>query len=416
MVDPLTQRDLQDLYERTAEKNDSAQAAAEDWLLLGQAYYAFGYFSAATPCFQHAAAMAPNMSYPKFLVGVSLARTGALQEAIDEFRQALRAAGEREKPALWHEMGRCYLRLENARSAEDCFVNAGEHVPALVQLAKLRIQAGRAQDAAAPLNALARLQPTAVEVFLLNARAASLLGDEVLAQRFRDRAEYNADRLPTDAVTQMVDQVRKQYGAFKLGDEAAKLVESENWEDAAALLREDYAATRNRGAVFHLAGAELECQRPEAAIELLEAFMNERGAFPAGMVLLGDAYLAAGRAADAQEAWEQTAAYYSAPELHRRLAQRYELAGRADDARKQRGLALQATGIDQLRHSNPSAARATLESAVAEEPSLATAWFYLGECRRVLGDAEQAREAYRKSLALEPDHGRALRGLGLVGE
>ncbi len=416
MVDPLTRRDLEDLHQRTADKVAAGQAAAADWLLLGQAYYSFGYFAAATPCFRQASELAPEMTYARYLLGVSLERTGELSAAVDEFRRLLTVAGTKEQRSIWFELGRCYLRLEDAASAEDAFVRANDHAPSLAQLAKLRIQAGRVAQAAGPLNALARLHPSAIEVYLLNARAATLMGDEKLAQQFRDRAEYNSDRLASDAVAQMVEQVRKQYGAFKLGDEAAKLIEAEKWEEAAATLREDFEASRNRGAAFHLAGAELECKRPDATIELLETFMKQRGAFPAGMVLLGDAYLAAGRADDALQAWEQTAEYYSAPELHRRLAQQYELAGRENDARRQQALALQATGIDQLRHSNPAAAKTTLESAVAKEPALPRAWFYLGECRRVLGAAAAARAAYGKTLEYAPNHGRALARLELVPE
>jgi tetratricopeptide (TPR) repeat protein len=416
MVDELTRHDLTALHQRVAGKVKSGGDALDDWLLLGQSYYAYGFFAAATECFQHAVARSPESSYANFLVGVALERTGRLQEAIDQFRGMLGAAADKSKTAIWHEMGRCYLRLENARSAEDCFVNAGRHAPSLIQLAKLLIQAGRAQEAAAPLNALAELQPHTVEVYLLNARAAEAMGDKKLARTFRDRAEYNSQRMPSDAIAQMVEQVRAQYGAFKLGDQATKLIAEKKWEEAAAVLREDYEASHNRGAAFHLADAELHCGRPEKAVELLEELNAERGTFPPALVVLGDAHLAAGRRERAEQCWLEAADLYPAAEPHVRLATFYEKAGRADDARRHRALALEATGVAKLRFANPSQAVRDFEAAVELDPALPRAWFYLGECRRFLGNAASARTAYEKTIALAPYHGRAIAALDALAE
>ena len=38
-------------------------------------------------------------------------------------------------------------------------------------------------------------------------------------------------------------------------------------------------------------------------------------------------------------------------------------------------------------------------------------WFYLAETRRFLGDAAGAKAAYERCLQINPDDGRALRGL-----
>lgn len=416
VVDALTRRDLANLHQRTAAELAAKQDAADDWLLLGQAYYAYGFFAAATPCFEKAVERSPESSYAKFLLGVSLERTGRLEEAIDQFRGMLRTAGDKQKPAIWHEIGRCFLRLENAASAEDSFVNAGDHAPALAQLARLRIQSGRGEEAAQPINALVRLQPRATETFLLNARAAALMGDVNFAQQCRDRAEYNAERFPSDAISKMVDQVRVQYGAYKLGDQATKLIAEKKWKDAATLLRQDFEASHNRGAAFHLAGAEINAGRPHAAIELLETMIEERGIFPPALVLLGDAQLAMGQPEQAEKLWEQAEKLNHGPEAHQRLAARYDKTGRPAEAKRQRALVHESEGVGRLRSANPSQAARDFEAAVALEPALSRSWFYLGECRRFLGDLANARAAYQKTLELSPNHGRAIAALELISK
>jgi predicted TPR repeat methyltransferase len=56
-----------------------------------------------------------------------------------------------------------------------------------------------------------------------------------------------------------------------------------------------------------------------------------------------------------------------------------------------------------------------LNQAIELVPDSAVAWFYLAETRRLLGDGSGARQAYEKCLQLQPHHGRARRGLMLIG-
>jgi predicted Zn-dependent protease len=207
-----------------------------------------------------------------------------------------------------------------------------------------------------------------------------------------------------------------KYGAARRLAEAKAMVDAKRWDEAATALSAIVAEHANADAILLLAGAELERGRPERTIRLLDSQFRRRGAMPVGMLLLGDAFAATGQADNALAWWQSTARVRSSPDVHERLAKKYEQAGRADDARRQRALAQEATGIAQLRHANPLAAKASFDSAVALDTSLARSWFYLGECRRLLGDIPGAREAYRNTLKRAPNHGRALAALELAGE
>jgi tetratricopeptide (TPR) repeat protein len=339
-----------------------------------------------------------------------------LEEAIAQLRRTLPLGNPQQQSWVWFEIGRCYLRLEDATRAEEAFEKSGDYAGSLAQLAKLRMRSGRVADAVAPLNSLSQAAPRATETFLLNARAAEALGDAEFAQQCRDRAEYNDQVMPNDPVTGIIHPVQVSHGAAKLLAEGKALVDAKRWDEAASVLSAIVAERPEPDALLLLAGAELERRRPERTIRLLSGQFQRRGAMPVEMLLLGDAYAAAGQADKAASWWEATARARSSPEVHERLAKHYEQSGRAVDARRQRALAQEAAGIAQLRHANPKGAKASLESAVAIDPSLGNSWFYLGECRRLLGDKAAAREAYQAALERAPNHGRAHAALALVQE
>jgi tetratricopeptide (TPR) repeat protein len=142
--------------------------------------------------------------------------------------------------------------------------------------------------------------------------------------------------------------------------------------------------------------------------------MRQCGQFPLATQLLGDAYLKAGRADDAVRSWQATANLRPSPDAHRRLAEHFEQSGDDAAAGRQRALMHQALGVAKLRSSNPAAALDDLEQAVTLDPSLALAWFYVGECRRFTDDLGGARLAYQRVLELNPNHGRAVAALELL--
>ena len=74
------------------------------------------------------------------------------------------------------------------------------------------------------------------------------------------------------------------------------------------------------------------------------------------------------------------------------------------------------TGKDAWLDNDLITARDHFEKAVALYDGHANTWFYLGETRRFLGDIPGAEAAYARCLRLNPDHGRARRGLERLGK
>lgn len=413
-IDALTRGDLEALRDQVQEKVTTQKVASDDWIELGKAYYAFGFFSEAKRCFNTAVELNASVFEANYLYGVSLSRLGELQVAVEQLNKALGLATAGEAPKVQYEIGRCYLRLDDVAQAEQAFAAAGEYDPALFQLAKLRIRAQRTDAATAPLNSLARRQRGTTELFLLSYQMAKALGESQQMRSFRDRSEYNSKSMPLEPVAAMAKEVRNKFGVDKLGREAERLVAEKKWDEAAALLTQIVAVDDDKDATLLLASVEIEQGKAQAAIDRLEAMMKEQGQYPQAMYVLGKAYLAAGDTEQARKLWEETARMRSVGELHTELARLYDRQGDKQAARSQRALANQATGIAGLRHGSPAPALKYFERAIELDDNLADAWFYLGECQRFLNNRPAARAAYQKAVQLEPHHGRALVALERV--
>jgi cytochrome c-type biogenesis protein CcmH/NrfG len=66
-------------------------------------------------------------------------------------------------------------------------------------------------------------------------------------------------------------------------------------------------------------------------------------------------------------------------------------------------------GIERLDSNQPVVAMEALTEATARDPGSAAAWHFLGEAYRAQGRTADARAAYDRCLALDPNHGRAAR-------
>jgi tetratricopeptide (TPR) repeat protein len=416
VLEPLTRADLQKLRGGVTAKAAAGTATADDWFTLGQAYYAYGFFDAAERSFATALERNPKLFLASFFDAVSLARLGKLPAAIEQFERALPLAAESQKAWVWYEIGRTRLRQEDAEKAEAAFVAAGDHYAALAQLAKLRLATDRPAEAIAPINGLNRVQLGTIEAYVLSTRAAAATGQHEFAQQCRDHVEYNSKRFPLDIVQGMLLSVRGKVGSERLLAEARQLIARDAFAEAAPLLQRVVDAHTRADAVVLLAACELRLQHAEKAIALLESMQRDGGASPQAMQLLGDAYLAADQAKKAEAAWKDALQARSTPGLNGRLARLYKQRGDAALATRHRALEQQEIGIMALRSAELPSAQAALEETVKLDAALPRAWFYLGECRRLLGNAAGAREAYGNTLELAPNHGRAIDALRLVAE
>ena len=387
---------------------------SDDWLGLGDVYFAFGFFEAARSCYRKAAAKDGDSVNAKLHLGMALGRLGKLAEAKSVLASTAKTAdlaGSPESKTCWHELGRCCLRMEQTEEASVAFAHAGDHPWSLYERAKLLIRSNRPSEALPILDELGTSHPAAIEYFILRANAYEAMGNLDEAARLRDMAEYNARLLPSDHFTTRIESVRETIGLEQKNGQAFALLRKKDWSAACALLGESAKLEWNQQVLLLLASSELKRGNADKAIHILTRLMTERGNFPEGMLLLGDAYEAAKDDERARRIWEQLAEVRPGIGLHQRLARMHERVGDDSRRRTHEARASQAQGIADLRHSKISLAAKSFERALAVDETLATSWFYLGECHRLLDKGDSAKNAYQKCLLLDPGHGRAARSL-----
>ena len=154
------------------------------------------------------------------------------------------------------------------------------------------------------------------------------------------------------------------------------------------------------------------------AVRLLQEAVDQDGPSVHLLDRLGYAHERSGDSAPAVRAWARASELGIGPSvknLHYRLGEHYQKAGNAAYAgsRIPRRAHL-AAGHELFWAGNPRDAQGAFEKATELEPTLTAAWFYLGETNRVLGHVEEARKAYTRCLARDPDHGRAIAGRELL--
>jgi tetratricopeptide (TPR) repeat protein len=152
----------------------------------------------------------------------------------------------------------------------------------------------------------------------------------------------------------------------------------------------------------------------------LQGVLDRQGPSLFFLTRLGDMYARQGQDDKAAAAYAQAMNLAFPPgtkvrDYHcKKLAAYYENKGDAVASRRYAALGHYLAGYDAFWKEQLGAARGLLEKAVELDPTLAPAWFYLGETCRLQGQKESAREAYQRCLKIRPDDGRAIAGMALL--
>jgi tetratricopeptide (TPR) repeat protein len=408
-VDPLTADELRALA--------AGVRTADDWARLGEGYLAVGYFPEAAACLGRAAdlAPAPPAHYKHAFV---LERLGRLDEADAAYERA--AAGLRA-PDAWWSIGRNRRRRERPEEAAEAFARCGRLPAARLELALLAAEGGRPAEAAAEAERLAAEFPAAFDPVELLVRLAMARGDGRAEAEFGDRFDRCPERLPSPFFTEDGPWVRAAVGRIgpsRLLRAAAADLRAGRVAAAEGQARDAVAADWSPEAVDHLAEVVFNAGRPADAAALLREAVARSGPAYGLLWRLGESEQEAGRPAEARAAWERAAPIAPqvwAKEVYVGMADMYAKAGESGKAIAFRAKAKLAAGMDAVRGRRPAEAVGPLTEAVGLDPGLAHAWFYLGEAARAENRPADARAAYQKCLAIDPDHGRAARALALVG-
>ena len=413
MLDPLTAEDIK----RAEGQLDAGNS--QRWSEMADVYRLYGYYPQAEYCYARIDSLPPTSSDHVYFWAICRERMGWLTEANQLYHRAISTNSD-YLPFCWLHIGMNHLRLEEIESAEKALRKALRIPEAKMLLSRLLIRTGRANQALPLLDELSQQFPDAHDVDLMKSYASSEQGNHRAARRLQEMALRHANTIPTGSGPESITWVDADgavrshldhYGWRRRLREARKLDLNGQTDEAIRILEEVLESRWTLPAVVLLADLYQQLNRPRTAIELLAETVERVGTTPQMLERLADAHAVAGQAKEALDLWEKAAQWQPTSERHQKMARTYTRRGDLALASRHQGLQLFHGGVDSFQLDRLEEAQLALEQAVSTMSDHTSAWFYLAETRRFLDRSDRAKHAYTRCLELQPNHGRALRGL-----
>jgi len=387
------------------------------WAELAATYRAFGLFPQTEYCYRQVDKLSPKDRSYLYYWAECFDLMGQTQEATKRYRRVIREKlsspiGANTAQYCWLNIGQDRLREEDVRAAIEALRKAVDLPKAKFLLSRVLIRAGRAPEALSLLDALLRESPGMVEYNQMKSWAEAALGNEEAAQEFYERSLRSQQALwKWDPTYAEVLKRRKTMGSQAWHEKSLELEAQGKLQEALEWSRQAVQAFWAEDRVQQLAKLELLTGRPKEALAQAEDCVKRVGASAKTLDIIGVASVQLGDPAKAQHAWEQAIELEPTPNLYAKLAELQKMAGDARQMRKYQALEQYQIGKQAWLTNQLTMAREHFEKAIALFDGHAHTWFYLAETRRFLGDVAGAEAAYRRCLEINPDHGRAQRGL-----
>jgi tetratricopeptide (TPR) repeat protein len=393
----------------------------KDWLNLAAVYRTFGLLPEAMFCYQQAQQRGSLGPKDQFAWGICLSRFGAMQDAEEHLQQVI-AAYHEWAPDAWLQIGLNCLRQEKPLEAEQALRKALQRPAARLALARLLSRTDRSQEALQLLEELLQDFPNGLWVHQLKAWIHEMEGEAGKAAYHRDRVRRASHSVTThDQSRQQDDRWFQKIGSGKVFFGSQLAEQQGNLKQAIDLGLQGLESSWQEDRALRMVYLLLANGEPGNALLQLEKFIARVGESVESLTLMGEALTESGRTKEAVAVWERAAGYRSSRfmdtnmRVHEKLMMAYEKNSEADKASRQKGLMRLEKAILAWNRNEVRSAMIELNQAIELVPDSAVAWFYLAETRRLLGDGSGARQAYEKCLQLQPHHGRARRGLMLIG-
>lgn len=387
------------------------------WGELAATYRAFGLFKQADYCYRQVGKLAPvDRSYLYYwaecldLMGHTRQATRLYEKILQE--NLISPLGELTPDYCWLNIGQNRLREENVPAALEAFRQAGRLPKAKFLLARQLIRLGQAQESSSLLDDLLRQSPGNLEFNQMKSWAEAALGHVRTASDYSDRSLRSTLTLPKwDPTFEAVQRRRQQMGSQAWHEQSVELKMQRKLREALALSRKALDAFWTEDRLQNHAELELLSGRFQEAISAAEQSVQRVGASAKTLDIIGVASIQLGRRAEAIQAWTLAVQFEPTINLYGKLAEMDRQAGNQASVRRWQGLAEFQAGKDSWQRNDLAPALQHLQKSIELIDSHAPTWFYLGETRRALGDAEAAGAAYRRCLEINPDHGRAIERL-----
>lgn len=396
---------------RSLEESVRDSGTADNWLTLGKAYLAVGFFPQGEYCCEQAARDDAASFEALYWWGVALNQLGDTSQAIERFRQTLPLADNHSsandaRARCWYGIGRNLLRQEDAANAEAAFRKAGDYLPARHQLIRMLVRADRGSEAIPILDELVSLYPNESTFYQLRSRAREQTGD--VAGAFEDRAhvERAPDRLRSDSI---IAELQFEFGAIGLNRELGNcaLLSTKQPQPAVECLRELLSAEWRTELAETLVEAEMRIGNAQQGVDLLNELMERDGTTPERLAQLAYGHRLMGQDETSFKLLQRAAPLMHIESVHDGLSRACFSRGETELSDRHGALASMTGGIAAFRENRLFEASTQLQQALQLNPELSNGWFYLAECHRVAQQVEDANNALRQCLQIDPNHGRA---------
>lgn len=386
-------------------------SSSDHWQGLAQLYLAFGYLPQAEPCARQAAELDPSSKDAAYVLAVTLDRLGRLAEAEEKLKHAM-ALGVVESAASVR-LGRIALRREAAGEAEQAFRAALKKNPdetlAAIGLGRVLLHTHRAAEVASMMAHFVEKEPESHAPCQLMALAELEQGRPDAAESWLLKAEWRPSYSRFTDPLADVERWAASCGALRWATQAHAAAAAGEDGPAAFLIQHALTLGWDEKFALELAVAFVKLEQPQDALAMLRQVTTTAGRSDYTSFLRGEAYRQLGKTNSAVDAWSESVRFRSNQAAHRRLAETYRRQPEAE--REQVALALGASGLLACQQGKPEETAALLAESLRLKPDQSTAWYFMGEAQRVLGQNVPAREAYGRCLSINPDHGRALEAL-----
>jgi tetratricopeptide (TPR) repeat protein len=388
---------------------------AEEWRYLAELLMGNGYFTEAEMCHRVACDRDPKNPVLAFQWAFALERLALLDEANAQYRRAIEL-GYSPADDCRYFIARNMLRAEKPNDARVVFTE-GKALPACrYELARLHHRAGELTQAVELLDGLVSLYPKAMQPYQYRYRIELDRGEGRKAFADADHVWRAIEKMPTpfDKEYDRLMEVWKTTGVNGRCKECQTLIRGGKAQEAEPVLREMLRQGWESQVVDMLAEVESSKGNHSETVRLLEEINDRDGPAAHNFARLGDAWEAMGKPEKARENWlraVQMAAGQDLKNTHFKLSQSYEKAGDKQRSEAHLAKAYYFAGLEMIHSLRYSEAVNTFESSLKSDPKLSDSWFYLGEARRLLGQTDAAKDAYKTCLKVNPDHGRAIAAL-----
>jgi len=390
---------------------------SETWARLAAAYRTFGLFPQAEYCYRQVHRLSPgDRGYLYYwaecfdLMGQTAEASKLYRQIIDEKLTA--PLGDQTVSYCWLNIGQDRLREENLPAAIDALKKAQGIPKAKFLLSRLLIRSGKSDQAVVLLDQLLRDHPQVGEYHQMKSWAEAELGNTDQAQDSYDRSLRAPQPISKwDPTYQEVLRRRKAMGSEAWHEKSRMLETQGQLAEAANWSRKAVDAFWAEDRVQQLAKLELLTGNPRQAVALAEDCVRRVGASAQTLDIIGVASANLGDYEKARRSWERAIEIEPTPNLFQKLAELSRMRGDSREVQRYQALEQYQLGKQAWLTNDLVTARAHLEKATSMFDGHAHSWFYLGETLRLLGDSSGAEAAYQRCLRINPDHGRALRGL-----